>query len=213
MVRRGRHAADDGAFARSAGGAAVRGAGLLALAVLLGIVLLQSADSNDGFSPVATKRGGASPAAAVTTSTAPAPTTTTAPLRPPSAIKVLAANGTTIKGLAGKFKDRLTTAGYNALAPTDAAKKPVAASAVYYAAGYEGEAKAIARIVDLPVSAVKAMPQPAPVASTQGANVVVVVGNDVAATLSTTTTSGVKRSPVATTTTVATRRSPTTTRG
>jgi len=37
-----RHAATDGSFGRSAGGAAARGAGLLAVAVIIGILLLRS---------------------------------------------------------------------------------------------------------------------------------------------------------------------------
>ena len=37
-----RHAATDGSFGRSAGGAAARGAGLLAVAVILGVVLLRN---------------------------------------------------------------------------------------------------------------------------------------------------------------------------
>ena len=43
-MRPGRHAAADGSFERSAGTAAARGAFLLVVAVVLGIVLLQAAD-------------------------------------------------------------------------------------------------------------------------------------------------------------------------
>src|SRR2546421_591733 len=47
-VRQGRHAAGDGSFGRSAGGATARGLVLLAVAVVLGIVLLNSADNPRG---------------------------------------------------------------------------------------------------------------------------------------------------------------------
>lgn len=213
MVRRGRHAADDGSFGRSAGGAALRGAGLLVIAVLLGIVLLQSADGNDGFTSVAAGRSKSTASkSASTATTTPAPTTSTIPLRAPGDVKVLAANGTTVKGLAGKFKDRLSAAGYNALAPTDASKKPTAVSAVYFVAGFEGEAKVVAELLAIPTTAVKPVPTPLPVVSIQGANIIVVIGNDlipVGSSTTTSTTMAGKRSTPATT--ASGRRSTTTT--
>ena len=44
-----RHAADDGSFGRSAGGAMLRGALLLAIAVILGVVLLNTFDDGVTF--------------------------------------------------------------------------------------------------------------------------------------------------------------------
>jgi hypothetical protein len=188
MARSGRHAADDGSFGRSAGGAALRGGALLAIAVILGIILLTAADDNDAFAPVTAGGNGRNGTSATATTRAPANTTTTSstvPLRPAAEIKVLAANGTTVKGLAGQVHDRLKAAGYNALAPTDASKKPVAKSAVYFTAGYEGEARQIAQ--QLSIATVAAMPQPLPVLNLQTANVLVVVGTDSPAAATTTT--------------------------
>ena len=62
------------------------------IAVVLGIVLLQSADDNDAFEPVRAGQpddGGETAAA----TTVPATTTTTLPVRPAAEVKVLAANG------------------------------------------------------------------------------------------------------------------------
>jgi hypothetical protein len=213
MARSGRHAANDGSFGRSAGSAALRGGALLAIAVILGIVLLNAADDNDAFSPVTAGQNGngdRNGASATVTTAAPkttASTTTTVPLRPAAQVKVLAANGTTVKGLAGQVRDRLKAAGYNALAPTDATKKPVAKSVVYFTAGYEGEARQIAQ--QLSVATVAAMPQPLPVLNLQTANVLVVVGTDNAGAATTTTA---RRGTAATTSTTA-RRSTTTTTG
>ena len=77
----GRHAADDGSFGRSAGGAMLRGALLLAIAVILGVVLLNTFD--DGKDPFAQSLV-ASGANATTTTAAAAPevTTTTAASTP-----------------------------------------------------------------------------------------------------------------------------------
>lgn len=203
MVRSGRHAAADHSFGRSAGSAALRGAGLLAIAVILGIVLLNSADGGD-FDAVSA--GGKTTQTEVTTTLAPATTTTTVALRPPAEVKVLAANGTNTKGLAGKYKDKLRAAGYNALAPTDTTTKPVAKSAVYFAPGYQGEAGAVAAAVGLPASAVQPMPAKPPVLNLQSANILVVVGGDAPeARSSATTTTSLKRSPAATTSTTAGR--------
>lgn len=202
MARSGRHAANDGSFGRSAGNAALRGGALLAIAAILGIVLLNAADDNDAFSPVTAGGDSGNGGASVTTA-APAGTTTsssTVPLRPAAEVKVLAANGTAVRGLAGQVKDRLRAFGYNALAPTDVTKKPVAKSVVYFATGYEGEARQIAE--QLEIASVAPMPQPVPVVNLQSANVLVVVGTDNAAA-GTTTTSAARRGTAATTTTTA----------
>lgn len=202
MVRRGgRHAADDGSFGRSAGTAALRGAALLAVAVVLGIILLQASDNNDAFdTPVVAGQRSSQPTSSPNTTRAPVNTTTTVALRAAAQVKVLAANGTTVKGLAGRIKDRLSAAGYNALAPTDASKKPQAVSTVYFAAGYEGEARVIGQL--LKINDVKPLPTPPPVASVQGANIVVMVGQDNAGAATTATT---RRSSTAATTTSTSR--------
>lgn len=160
----------------------VRGVVLVAVAVALGVVLLRSAD--DGFEG-AVRTGGTAeerPATTVTTASATT-TTTTAPLRPAAQVKVLAANGTGVRGLAGRYRDQLKALGYNALAPTDTQRKPVATSAVYFAAGFEGEARRLAG--QLGITTVAPVPQPPPVANLLGANLLVVIGQDKAATATT----------------------------
>lgn len=200
-MTRGRHAADDGSFGRSAGMAAGRGALLLAVAVLLGIVLLNAADD----SPTDTVSA-ARPSADATTSLPPAvlppPTTaSTVPLRAAKDVRVLTANGTSVKGVGGRVKDVLKGAGYNVLAPTDA--KPATASAVYFAPGFEREAQAVAQYLALPPTTVQPMPVPPPVTDLREANVLVVVGPDMAQRMagasSTTTTARATGTTTATT--------------
>lgn len=205
MARSGRHAANDGSFGRSAGNAALRGGALLAVAVILGIVLLNAADDNDAFSPV-TAGGDDGNGTATATTSAPDRTTTpptTVALRPAAEVKVLAANGTAARGLAGQVKDRLRAFGYNALAPTDVTKKPVTKSVVYFATGYEGEARQIAE--QLQIESVAAMPQPLPVLNLQSANVLVVIGTDSAGAATTTTTTARRGTAATTTSTTAAR--------
>lgn len=180
-MRQGRHAANDGSFARSTGAAAGRGVLLLAVAAALGIVLYQGVDD---VPPGARVAAGDRPAErpvrdGTTTTVAPEVTTTTVPLKEPKDVKVLVANGTTVKGLGGRITDRLRTAGgYNTLAPTNA---PAAqASTVFYVSGFQREAAALAESLGLPPTAVKPMPTPPPLPDLRGANVLVVVGPDLA---------------------------------
>lgn len=182
----GRHAADDGSFSRSAGGAMVRGALLLAIAVVLGVVLLNTFD--DGKDPFAQDLVSAGQTTTSTTEAdAPVPTTTTVAtptVRPPAEVKILALNGTAIRGLGARLRDELTLSGFNLLAPDDStdANKPIPTTLVYSTPGYESEAADVATRLNLPANAVQTGAPPAnPQAIALGPNVIVVAGADYAA--------------------------------
>jgi hypothetical protein len=179
---RGRHASADGSFGRSAGAAAGRGALLLAIAVVLGIVLLQAADdAPPGQEVTSGGNGGGAPA---TTSTSEAAATTTLPLRPPAQVKVLVANGSGVPKAAARTSALLQPHGYNLLAPIDGTKAE--ASAVFFTAGFEREAAEVAKRLELPDGAAKAMSDPPPVSNLREANVVVHVGPELAERVSAT---------------------------
>src|SRR5438270_12499705 len=165
-----RHAAPNGSFGRSATGAAARGAILLIVAVVMGIVLLHS--GSDPYTRAVRASSGRTP----TVPSVPVATTVTVPLRAPAEVKVLPANGTGTSGAAGRTGDKLKAAGYNVLAATNTTKQPVSSSAVYFKPGLEREARVIATLLALPDSTVQAMPTPPPVAAVRDAAVVVVVG-------------------------------------
>jgi LytR cell envelope-related transcriptional attenuator len=184
-VRPGRHAADDGSFARSARAAMIRGAALIFAAVLLGIVILRSTDAPDSLAegePVAT--GATAPDTSATTAppTSQEESTTSSP--PPSfdpgSVRVLVANGSSVPGAAGRLSATIGEDGYS-LAPAADAPEDVDRSIVYYGEGYEEAANAIASSLS-PSPAVEALPDPPPVAPGDlgGANVVVVIAADVA---------------------------------
>src|SRR3954447_22319459 len=107
-----RHAATDGSFGRSAGGAALRGAGLLAIAVILGIILLRNG-GGDPYSRAVQTVASPSPEETVPR---PTPTTITVPVRTPDNVKVLPANGTNTAGAGTSVFTRLKQAQYNVLA-------------------------------------------------------------------------------------------------
>jgi hypothetical protein len=185
-MRPGRYAADDGSFARSAGGAGARGLVLLAVALLIGIVLLNATDADppgttvsargdsdtadDGGESDASGEGEGDEAAATTV-----PTPTTAPAKAPKDVKVIVANASDVNGAAGNAKKALDPAGYNVLAPSNAPK--VGETSVYFTAGFEADAAAVAAALTLPPETVKAIPAPPPF-DTKGANVAVVIGSD-----------------------------------
>lgn len=183
-MSRGQHAADDNSFGKSASGALLRGVALIAVAVILGIVLLQATDNpvpletanGDGNGPAAT-------APATTTATDPiVPTTSLPPVTPldPSTITVLVANGAGVSGLAGDVTDIVSDEQFQTATPVDVrAGAEVDESVVYYTPGFETAASAVAAVLD-PMPTVSALPDPPPVSDLAGANVVVVAGPDLA---------------------------------
>jgi hypothetical protein len=179
-MRRGRQAADDGSFARSVGVHTARGALLIGVAVVLGLVLLQHVDSNR---TAADNNLRAVTPTTVRVTTIPPNTTTT---RAPHDVKVMVANGTNTTGVAATAQRPIAQAGYNVLAPVDgtaAAKAARRNSIVYYAVGYDTDARKIADLLQLsPAAPIAPMPASAlPVSDLKGANVLVLVGPDYAA--------------------------------
>lgn len=182
-MSRGQHASDDNSFSRSASGAMLRGVALIAVAVILGIILLQATDSPDLQT---SDNGDAAGVGDEVTTTIPDEeelpvTPTTEPPLEPSTITVLVANGASVAGLAGDVTAIVTAAGFEAAAPTNVTPgEEVEASVVYYTPGFEEAAQMVAAAFD-PVPEVAALTDPPPVDDLAGANVVVVAGPDLAA--------------------------------
>lgn len=174
-MSRGRHAAADGSFGRSAGSAALRGAILIAAAILLGVVLLQATDSPEPFAGI--DSGGDASTTTTEADDATSTTTTLAP-RPPAEVKVLVANGSGVAGAAGRVRDQLAAKNYNVLAATDATSS-ASASVVYFNEGFETEATVLASELATP-PAVQPMPPEPPVTDLRGADVLVVLAADLA---------------------------------
>jgi hypothetical protein len=180
-MRRGQHAADDGSFGKSAGGAMARGVALIVAAVLLGVVLLRATDgdqlavSSDGGTE-AVDDGEATPD---TNLDVPATSDTTVPpAHNPAEVTVLVANGAGIGGLASKIAETLNGANYITAEPTNT-RAPADESMVYFTPGYEADAVAIAALLS-PQPQVASLPEPPPVESLAGAHVLVVAAADLA---------------------------------
>ena len=167
MTSPGQYAAQDGSFARSAGGAAGRGIVLIVIAVAVGLVLLAKGFDGGGTS-LAVSSGGdgtsAEPSAdepGDTSADDPGDTSADDPgdtsddgagpdtTRAPGEVKVAAVNATGEPGLAGTATGKLDTQGY-VTAAKNGSTIPTEASTVYYLAGYSEDAKAVATILGIP---------------------------------------------------------------
>lgn len=167
------------------GGATARGALLITAAVVVGVVLLgkgfddgvlpstsetpseQAANGDDG----GTEEGGEG--GETTGTTEPATPTTHAAAE----VRVQVLNSTGPSGSAGAATEALSATGYVTLAAANAADRTAPATAVYAAAGYEGDAQAIATQLGI-AAAPQPMPAPPPPPAPADAHVVVVLGPD-----------------------------------
>ena len=145
---RRRSAPSGSSFTRSMLGAFARGSGLVAVALVIGIVLLQwsdaSTDAAAGGQPPPTGTPVAPPESTTTTSTAPAGP------RPPAQVAVLVLNATGKGNQAKPMSDRLAVVGYHTLTPGNAARR--ADSTVLCRPGLDREATALVAATGLPAT-------------------------------------------------------------
>jgi hypothetical protein len=141
-----RRAAAGSSFTRSFLGAFARGTGLIAVALVIGIVLLQWSDASTDAAA-----GGAPPPVG-TPVAPPETTTTTAPAGPkaPANLAVLVLNATGKNQQAKPMSDRLAVVGYRTLTPGNATRRPD--SVVLCKAGLDQEAGALVAATGLPAT-------------------------------------------------------------
>lgn len=156
-----------------------RGALLLAGAVLLGALVLNQLDGPPPGSVTAgtTRTTEARDDTAATSTTAPTPTV---PLRTPREVKVLVANASGVSKAGATVKEKLRVLNYNTPAPTNAKQINVPAFIYYATPDFQREAQELAKILNVPLTQVQVMPTPPPVADLLGANVLILVGPQLA---------------------------------
>jgi len=168
-----------GSGGRSAAGRSII---IVAVAVILGLLILNRGFGDDsagsgstGSTTTATTKP-AGTSAAVTTTTTIATTTTTVSL---ATATVLVANGAGVKGAAGKLTDNLAVLGIKVIRPAVDAKSQQAATVVYFVAnpGADAQAKVLAAYLGAGVQSA-AMPAVLTVAALDGASHVIVLGTD-----------------------------------
>ncbi|CAA9254751.1 MAG: hypothetical protein AVDCRST_MAG20-2537 [uncultured Acidimicrobiales bacterium] len=95
-------------------------------------------------------------------------------------VTVLVANGSGVSGRAAEVTEEVGSVGYRTAAPSNVNDgNTVPASTVYYARGFEADAAALAETLT-PRPQVAELPDPAPVSDLRGAQVLLVVGPDLA---------------------------------
>ena len=160
-------------------GGLLRGIALIVVAIVLGVVLLNATDDEPvgiaaGDDDNGTELGG-EPGGGDDETT---PTTAAAVARDPAQVTILVANGSGVRGAAGRVADTLKGSNYVTVEPTNT-KTPAEASVVYFTPGYEADATAIANLLT-PVPGVSALPAELPIDDLAAANILVVVAADLA---------------------------------
>ena len=178
--------------------ATVAGAVLVAVAVLIGVILLVKGFNDDGGFVTATKSDSSSDQGDNQGGDVPTTETTQPPVAvDPATVKVFSANASGTKSGARQVADALEAKGFVGVQVGNAPS--AVTSAVYFTPGAEAQAALVAVSLGLDASVVQPMPSPAPVADLKGATVLVVIGTD-----------GKLASPAATTTTTAAAETTTT---
>ena len=157
-----------------------RGAALVIVAVLVGLFLLRNGiDTTTTTSSGGSDSGSSTDAGTTDSGAGSSTTSSTIGLRDPADVATVVLNGTTVNGAAKKWSTFLASKGYG-LTDSDGAGGPDAtATSVYYAAGFEQEATAVALLIGAPSTSVALLPTPPP-QNSGTAKVVVVLGPDVA---------------------------------
>jgi hypothetical protein len=157
-----------------------RGLALVIVAVVIGVLLLPSA-TRGPLSASAVSAGSSSTTLppGKTPSSGHGTSTTTTTTVPPASIHVLVANATEVNGVAGAVTTFLASKGFATLTATNALLK-VTASEVFTVGGATADVAPVVAALGLPASSVEPAASAAPVASTAGANVVIIVGPDLA---------------------------------
>jgi len=149
---------------------------VIVVTVALGVIIVHSWGTHPRVTvPTSTIPVGGS----TTTTTGPPTSTSTTTAR--SQVKVLVANGSTTNGVAAGYATLLQRAGWSVLAPVTAKPPARATSVVYYATNKRTEADDVALSLGVPLSAVLPLSPATPVSNVSGADVVLVVGADLAA--------------------------------
>jgi hypothetical protein len=157
-----------------------RGLAIVVVAIVIGVLLLPSATRSPlAASAVTSGTTATTVPAGRSAATGHHASTTTTTTVPPSSIHVLVANATTVNGVAGAVTTFLSSKGFATLTATNALLK-VSASEIFTVGGATADVQAVATALSLPASSIEPAASAAPVASTTGANIVVIVGPDLA---------------------------------
>jgi hypothetical protein len=154
-----------------------RALAVIVAAVVLGVLIVHTW----GTRSTATVPTTTVPLAGSSTTTTSRPSASTSTTTPHGQVKVLVANDSTTNGVASGYSTALQRAGWNMLSPQTAKPPLRATSEVFYATNKRLQADDVALALGLPLSDVLPVSPATPVTSVAGADVIVVLGADLAA--------------------------------
>jgi hypothetical protein len=158
---------------------------LVVVAAVLGVFIVRQIPKSTTQGVATTPSGTNKPTGKTTTSIAPAVTTTLTPTTTTVSlvgVKVLVLNGSGVAGSAGKWATALTANGITST-PGNAKKADYKTSAMYFVQGFDKQAEAIhLKVPSLTVSGLVPTGVDAPIDDLGGASIIVLLGQDLAAT-------------------------------
>jgi hypothetical protein len=169
---------------RPAPASPAKGIAVVVIAVVIGVIILWRVPRSGG--------AGDSSSAKTTTTTASSTTvaeTTTTAVPSMTGVNILVVNAAGVAGAAGKVSNLLKAGGLVLLPPGNAVQSGANQSTVYYADGFQSQANRVAQLLGLP-AAVGPIDPALIKGGAQGAQVVVMVGKDLATITSPTSAGG-----------------------
>ncbi len=167
-----------------------RGAALVVVAVVLGLFLLRNGlDTSEAVTTDAGDRSSSDSSGSTDGTDDPTDegtddtTSTTVAGRAPGEVPTIVLNDSGVAGAAKKYSDALAAAGYQLTNPEGAnadAEGDGPVTLVYYVAGFETEAAAVALAIGAPDTVVPELLPATPPGPIAGASIVVVIGLDLA---------------------------------
>jgi LytR cell envelope-related transcriptional attenuator len=140
-------------------------AGLVLLALIIGVIVLQKVDSKkisvagSTLSPTETTTSVADSSTPVVAGDPNVPTTIATAARLPAAVRVIVTNGSGVNKAARRVNEALVPSGYQMISPRDANAKNLA-DAVFFKPTFEAEANAIAASLGAPTVPIFVGPLP-----------------------------------------------------
>ena len=183
-------AAPRGASGRPPANAALRGALLIVVAVLIGLALMswgfadegglvagpdpETTEPTDTAEPTSTTDGTEPPSTVDGETTEVLP-----PPRDPSEVTALVLNGSGVDGAAGRVRDQLLSLNYTPRSPETASER-VPETVIYYLETWRAEALQIAADLNVTTDIVTPMPVPAPLGVELGeaTSILIILGED-----------------------------------
>jgi hypothetical protein len=148
---------------------------VVGIAALLGWLILRNGFPGTGGGDG--DGGSSSATTTVVTTTSVAPTSTTVNM---AGTKIVVANGSGVGGSAGRLSDTLRSEGYAVIEPTNAVRNDYTITEIYHLPGFEAQAGVVARELGVAVTGLLPDPSPVPAEGIQDANVIIVLGTDLA---------------------------------